>query len=644
MQVIPLRLPGALIGEDDPVPRVDSLLEARVDLGVELPERIHGTAATGQPRSLHPYLMQNRYSRERVDIDLDTVVLENEHLRAQFIPQLGGRLWSLTELDSGRELLYRNQVVQPANLALRNAWFAGGVEWNIATKGHSPHTCTPLHAAGVAGPDNVPTLRMWEFERLRGVVYQIDARLPPGARALHVYVRIRNPNDTAVPMYWWSNAAVPERPDVRVVAPATRAYATSYDGTVRSVPVPAHQSVDRTWPTRNTYAADFFFDLGRISRPWIAAVDGSGHGLGQASTARLLGRKLFCWGTGAGGRRWQRWLSPEGGEYLEIQAGLAATQYEHVEMAAGESWSWLEAYGDVAADPVVAHGAHWNAATDHVAARMDRLAAAEPMAAAYEQADAMADRPPGAMICRGSGWGALEREARATTGQGWVDEAGTPFPSDTVGVEQEGWRALLRDDGAAGAALRDAAPQTPPRSYVTGEPWQRLLAGCVESWARDYHLGVMAHAAGDLEAARARYSASVAQQPTAWALHGLAVVAGEENDPGAAAGLLASAVALAPDQPSLVHEAVAAALDAGDGAGALTLVDSASPGVRESGRVRLLEGRAALACGCHDRVAEVLTAGVEVPDLREGETSLSDLWLQLHPDQPVPPEYDFRMR
>ena len=39
-----------------------------------------------------------------------------------------------------------------------------------------------------------------------------------------VAVRIVNPNDHAVPMYWWSNIAVPESSDVRVLAPGDAAW------------------------------------------------------------------------------------------------------------------------------------------------------------------------------------------------------------------------------------------------------------------------------------------------------------------------------------------------------------------------------------------------------------------------------------
>jgi hypothetical protein len=62
-----------------------------------------------------PYRMQDNYTRERTQMTFRAVVLENEHLRATFLPEVGGRLVSLVRLPGGRELLSRNPVFQPAN-------------------------------------------------------------------------------------------------------------------------------------------------------------------------------------------------------------------------------------------------------------------------------------------------------------------------------------------------------------------------------------------------------------------------------------------------------------------------------------------------------------------------------------------------
>ena len=118
-------------------------------------------------------------------------------LTATFLPGYGGRLWSLVHRPTGRELLHRNPILQPANLALRDAWLAGGVEWNIGATGHWPLTCSPLHAVRLSAPDGTPVLRMYEFERLRRVVMTVDAWLPAGSPTLMVHVALHNPAQIA---------------------------------------------------------------------------------------------------------------------------------------------------------------------------------------------------------------------------------------------------------------------------------------------------------------------------------------------------------------------------------------------------------------------------------------------------------------
>ena len=111
-------------------------------------------------------------------------------------------------------------------------------------------------------------------------------------------------------MYWWTNAAVPESAQSRIIAPADSAFASDYtDGISRVVPTD-DDGIDCTWPTNNPRARDFFFDLPPGKRRWIVNADEDGDGLAMLSTDRLRGRKLFVWGQGSGGNRWQDWLSP----------------------------------------------------------------------------------------------------------------------------------------------------------------------------------------------------------------------------------------------------------------------------------------------------------------------------------------------
>jgi hypothetical protein len=86
-------------------------------------------------RRVLPYLLQDRYSRKREPLCLKTVVLENELLRAEFLADFGGRLRSLKDLTTGRELLFANPVFQPGNLGIRNAWLSGALNGISASLG-----------------------------------------------------------------------------------------------------------------------------------------------------------------------------------------------------------------------------------------------------------------------------------------------------------------------------------------------------------------------------------------------------------------------------------------------------------------------------------------------------------------------------
>lgn len=578
------------LGPANPLPPVAGMLDPpyRLDFS-DAPREIVDGAGYGQVTTVLPYLLQDGYGRDPRPVELETVVLENELLRATFLPGLGGRLWSLVDVAADRELLFQPTTLQPANLALRGAWFAGGVEWNIGTRGHCPHTCDPLHAAVVTRDDGTAALRMWEYERMRGVVFQVEAWLPPGSPVLLVGVAIHNPRPEPVPMYWWSNAAVPQTADTVVRAPATSAFRTGYSGRLERVPAQDLQ------PGRSPAAADYFYEIDPgIEEPWIEA------GLVQRSTARLRGRKLFCWGETIGGHHWQEWLG--GRHYCEIQAGLACTQYEHLPLPPGTTWTWVETYGPVApAGPL-----------DGELAAFERNLPA----------------PVGELLSTGSGWGALEALRRRDAGEPDVAGPGTPFPESTLGPEHTAWLQLL-----AGGSLPDAEPV----SYVTGAGWQKLLDGAPRTWVTAYHLGVIAHAAGDVDAARAHYRASLDLTPTHLAQRALGLLDGDPD-------LLVGAHRRAPQLWQLAAEALAALCRADRPGEALALVDALAPEVRAHGRIRLGEARAALANGERDRAAALLRTGIEVADLREGEVSLQDLWTKACPGDPLPARYDFRMQ
>ena len=346
----------------------------------------------GHVPSAFPYKMQDAYTRELHPKKMKGIVLENEYLKATFLPEWGGKLMSLINKEKNEDLLFANPVMRPCNLAIRNAWTSGGVEWNCGMFGHHVNTCETMFTATTSLDDGTPVLRMYEFHRIRRVVQQMDFFLPEGSKLLFARNRIINPLPDVVPMYWWSNIAVPETPDTRVVVDADGAYVA--DNNTSLAPLPVYNGDDVTYPINVPAAGDYFYNIPHKNRKFEAALDADGYGFVHTSTYRLIGRKLFCWGQNPGGDRWQEYLTEDGSSerYIELQAGIAHTQYECLPMPPHTTWEWLEGYGAMKADGDRVHG-NWQEAKAEVRDRLNEIITDEKMDEILAETKKMATSP-----------------------------------------------------------------------------------------------------------------------------------------------------------------------------------------------------------------------------------------------------------
>ncbi|MCW7944094.1 hypothetical protein AAW14_19160 [Streptomyces hygroscopicus] len=636
-------LPAAELGADNPLPPLRPLDEVhRIEDRdrEELPPDMARQIGYAPLHSLLPVRVRDGYGRTREPRRIDTLVIENNRVRVTVLPGLGGRIASLFHKPTGRELLYRNLVFQPACFALNGAWFSGGIEWNIGATGHTTLSCSPVHAATVTAPDGGRMLRLWEWERLRDLPFQVDLWLPEDSDFLYVGVRVRNPHEGPAPVYWWSNIAVPE--ECRVLAPAEEAWHFGYERRLHRVPVPSYDGVDRTYPLNSTHPADYFYEVPDGRRRWIAALGEDGHGLVQTSTDALRGRKLFVWGTGTGGRRWQEWLTEPGtGGYCEIQAGLARTQLEHMRLDAGSEVSWLEAYGPLSAG----REGEWAAVVRRTEARLEAVLPRAEVASAYEAWKPYADAEPGEPLAVGSGWGALEVLRTGTK------LPGTPFEESTLGDAQAPWRELLQS-----GSFPEPRRVGPPGETLVARHWRDMLETAPARPLTEYHLGVAQWHSGDRAQAVRSWERALPLAPSLWPLlRCLAVADQEAAHHERAAHRYAEAFddlcqerrddgeSWTAATAALGREAIEALLSVGRAADARAVWRRLHPATRERGRFRLMEARLLLAEGDRAGARAVFDSGLEVADLREGEETIGELWARIT-DEPLPACHDFRMR
>lgn len=624
-----LRMPMAEMNGESSLPSIAAMINVQHKTETVLDEDDELYIGYGFRNNVFPYRQQDMYGRELYEKDADVAVLENENLKAVFVPSLGGRLWSLYDKVNNKELLFANPVFRPGNLALRNAWFSGGVEWNIGMVGHSPFTCSQVFAARLEAYDSTPVLRLYEYERIRKVTYQIDFFLPRDSKLLYCRMRIVNPGTETIPMYWWSNIAVPEIPHGRIVMSADETYSNK-GGIISKTTVPVSNGIDITYPVSNAHAIDFFWKVNPGNRKYVCQINGDGYGLIQASTRRLKGRKLFVWGQGPGGERWQEFLSKDGtgGKYVEIQAGLAHTQYECLPMPPKTAWEWMEVYGAIQTDPDKIHG-DWQEAKAEVENKLDCLIASDELENLLaETKETIALKPAREIIFRGSGWGALENKRREISGE---EPLSRHLDFGDIDSAQEQWGHLMYN-----GVLKDMHPESVPESWMDQAEFTLMLENAVNgadefNWYTWMHLGMVYLNNNKLDYAKKALNRSMELTQNCWAVYGLAILAKNQNENEKAAGLALRASLMKPDDASLAKEALNLLCSAKLYKEALNLISKLSDSIQKLGRVQLYKAHSLAYTGNLADAEKIIYKddGIVVPDIREGEISISDLWFAI---------------
>lgn len=423
---------------------------------------------------LLPYLVKDRYSRADGDVLLWTVVLENENLRATFLPEYGGRLHSLFSKKLGRDIAYSNPVIQPVNLGALGGRIATGVEFSVGQFGHSATTSAQVFCAVGRDEAGNDFLRVYEYERMLEVFWQLDFHLPPGAEELTMYARILNDRPRAAEVAYWTSTTLPETGHTRLFS-ATEEILYPDDAahgftSARLPQLPRLPGRDASYPQNFDYTGGYYFRPREGSSGWQAAAYPEGWLFFERATAPLSLRKVFFWGSHSGGRRWKDHLSEPGkGDYVSIMAGLTDKGRYRTLVPPGGQMEFCQVFGGVACAPEAFEG-DYAAARQRAQSLVDGLLPEEDLAGRLARCAALRDARPYRFLQVGSGYGALECERRRAAGEAPPPE-GFVFPTATLKDEQKPWLNLLREGILPPA--RDE--QMVPISYMIQREWEALL-------------------------------------------------------------------------------------------------------------------------------------------------------------------------
>lgn len=594
--------------------------------------------AYGHRPNAYPYRQQNDYSRKLEKQAVEAAILENDLMRAEFLPGFGGRLWKLYDKVKKRDVLYTNDCLRASNLAVRNAWFSGGAEWNCSVIGHTPFTMDRIFAAKVE-KEGMPVLRMYAYERIRSVVYQMDFWLDEQAAALNCHMSINNSTTEVIPMYWWSNIASPLYPEGRLLVPGHKAY-TYHNGTIVKVDIPyPEDGIDVSKYETIPASKDFFFVLDEGAPRWIANVDQNGTGMLHTSTARLQSRKLFVWGQTKGSWHWQKYLTENAGPYIELQAGLGKTQYGCIPMAPHTTWEWSERYESI---QLTQEQQRMN--FDEAGASVSRQILNSNVIAAMDQMGHALLRLPSTVVIEGTGDGALHDALRRKMGQGPLREYLDFRSSDP---RQNAWKMLLET-----GVLPEPQEPFPVYDPIGGE-WLELLEKSVqkpegENWYAYYCISLLEREGGRMDLARTALEKSLKLKQTACGYYVKAVYLLDADQKEKAAGAACAGLNLGREDLSFAKAAVQVLIYCGQWQQVLDQIAMLPDEISADARIQLDKANALYELGRYEEALAILEkdGGLELDDVREGEIGMGQLWTKVifaltGEKKPVPESFEF---
>jgi len=293
-----------------------------------------------------------RVSAEGSRYGLQTLVLDNERIHIVMIPELGGRIWQVTDLATGRDLLWHNPHVAPHRVpfgAVYDDVFFGG--WDELFPNDMPE-----RLAGAAYPDHGELWASpwsWQLDNagtehvqvslgfrtpISGCVLTKRLSLDTNAPHLRVSWRIENLTDTDLPFLWKQHLAVPSSAGATIGLGAREMYLDDF-GTPRAgglgtrytwpylIDADGRRHDMSRMPDRAARVAEFQYST-ELDRGWCAVTSPDGSGIGLA-----FDRDVFrsCW-TFASYGGWRSHevviLEPCTGYPISVTDGVAAGTHQ----------------------------------------------------------------------------------------------------------------------------------------------------------------------------------------------------------------------------------------------------------------------------------------------------------------------------
>lgn len=93
---------------------------------------------------IYPYFRYDGFTDNPVRQKWKVVELENAYIKVDIMPEIGGKIWTAIDKQSGKPFIYENDVVKFRDIAMLGPWTSGGIEANFGIIGHTAAVANPV--------------------------------------------------------------------------------------------------------------------------------------------------------------------------------------------------------------------------------------------------------------------------------------------------------------------------------------------------------------------------------------------------------------------------------------------------------------------------------------------------------------------
>lgn len=275
---------------------------------------------------IFPYHSFNGYSLKGQMQKWDVVKMENDFIEVWVMPTDGGKVWGAIEKSTGKEFVYRNEVMKYRNISMRGPWTSGGIEFNFGYIGHNPSTCVPVDYKMVENPDGSVSCFVGSLDLPSRTKWCVEIRLPKDKAYFETRTFWNNPTPLPQSYYNWMTGAAVVTDDLEFFYPGNQEI--GHGGEHGLWPVDKEGRYIALYRNNNFGSSKSYHVVGEFNDFMGGYYHNSGFGFGHwALYEQMPGHKLWLWSLARDGGIWEDLLTDTDGQYMEFQAGRLHNQY-----------------------------------------------------------------------------------------------------------------------------------------------------------------------------------------------------------------------------------------------------------------------------------------------------------------------------